>query len=336
MELLTHMLPHILLTTISAVVVVGTIYWIFGKGLAFKIFSIVIPNIVLAVLSGNIAGQVEFNVSNMAALALPLITIVFISLIYLYRATVIGLRTNIVELQSSSSQLSATASQSASTAAEQASVVAQVSTTVAEISQTSTVGAESAQEIVSVTSEAVKKGQQGSMSIRDALSVMARIGQVGAIVDTVNQLAEQSNLLAVNAGIEAAKAGEHGRGFAVVATEVRNLAEQSRKATAEIREALQLTDDGRSAIETTSAVIEELVIVLEDASDRSRQIAGAAMQQAAGIKQIKDATVSLNEASQNNAAAAKQIEEAVGNLETIGGRMRGLIGGRRTMGYDSN
>jgi methyl-accepting chemotaxis protein len=266
---------------------------------------------------------------NMTVVSLFLVPITVFALYYLYKVTVVALQSNIVELQSSGAQLSATATQSASTAAEQAGIVAQVSTTVEEISQTSSVGADGAQGVVSVTSEAVKKGQKGQLSIKEALSVMSRIGQVSAIVDVVNQLAEQSNLLAVNAGIEAAKAGDQGRGFAVVATEVRNLAEQSRKATLEIREALRLTDDGRRAIEATSAVIEELMVVLEDASDRSRQIAGAAMQQAAGLKQISEATLSLKQASQDSAAAAKQIEEAVGSLETVGGRMRRFVGEKK-------
>ena len=328
-ETIVQLLPHIILAIALAVATIIGIFLFFGRGLAFRMFSIVTPVIVLSSIIGNISSRVEFNFVNMGILSIIIVPLVIFALVYLYRITVINLQTNIIDLQSSGAQLSATATQSASSAAEQASIVTQVSATVEEISQTSAVGAESAKEVVSVTSEAVTKGQNGKISIREALEVMSRIGQVGAIVDAVNQLAEQSNLLAVNAGIEAAKAGEQGRGFAVVAAEVRNLAEQSRKATAEIREALQLTDEGRRAIETTSTVIEDLMLVLEDASDRSRQIAGAAMQQAAGIRQINEATLSLKQASQDSAAAAKQIEGAVGNLETISGRMRDFLGGKR-------
>ena len=309
-------------------VIVGGVYLYFGKGLAFRVFGLMVPVLVIAGISGHIIGKYELAMGSMLALTIPGAIISLGSMVYLYRVTVVSLRANVTDLKAGNAQLSSTAAQSAATAAEQAAVVSQVSTTVEEIAHTSRSGANSAQEIVSVTSEAVTQGQQGQSAVTEALSIIDRIGKVSAVVDTVNQLAEQSNLLAVNAGIEAAKAGEQGRGFAVVASEVRNLAEQSRKATAEIREALALTTDGRLAIQTIRDVIEKLMLVLEDASDRSRAIAGAAMQQASGIKQINEATQSLAQSSRDNAAASKQIEQAVQNMEGVSERIVNFVGGK--------
>lgn len=109
---------------------------------------------------------------------------------------------------------------------------------------------------------------------------------------------------------------------------MRNLAEQSAKATQEIRDALELSSQGRSSIDTASEVIKRLATVLEDATDRSRQIADAAMQQVAGIEQINDAAGSLSQASHDSAAATKQIEQASTNLSDVGAQLRHFIGGR--------
>jgi methyl-accepting chemotaxis protein len=313
----------------TVVVVLGIIYIVFGKGLAFRIFSLLTPTIGTIGIVGVIAGKITLTAFNMFIVLFPSASLTIIILYYLYRITVVDLRKNALELQANSAQLSATSSQSASTAAEQAGIVSQVSSTIEEMAQTSAAGAKNAQQIVTVTSEAVSQGQEGQASIQEVLSIVTRIGRVNRIVDAVNQLAEQSNLLAVNAGIEAAKAGEQGRGFSVVASEVRNLAERTRRATSEIRDALELTDAGRKALESTHQAVEQLVVVLEDASDRSRQIAAASMQQSAGIKEINEAILSLNQASQDNTSASGQIKQAVHNLETISDRIERFVGGKR-------
>lgn len=328
---ISQLMNWVVVTAVVVCLVILLVYTIFGKGLAFRIYALLMPLIGFVGLMGMAAGRLEFTFVNVVIICVPTLTIILFILYYLYRFTITALRKNVAELQSSSAQLSATASQSASTAAEQAGVISQMSTTMEEIARTAKAGSDSAQEVVKVSSEAVEKGVQGQQAIQQALSIMARIGQVNRIVDNVNQLAEQSNLLAVNAGIEAAKAGEYGRGFAVVASEVRSLAEQSRRATVEIRDALMMTDEGRQSIEATRGVVDDLVKVLEEASDRSRQIAGTAVQQATGIRQINEAAVSLSQTSQDNAIAAKQIEDAVGTLEAVAVRLKQFVGGRQAV-----
>ena len=162
-------------------------------------------------------------------------------------------RDSVNVLSSSAQQIVATTTEVASSAVETAAAVTQTTTTVEEVKQTAQLSAQKAKLVSDNAQKAAQVSQTGKKSAEESIEGMKRIreqmesiaesivrlseqGQsIGEIVLTVNDLAEQSNLLAVNASIEAAKAGEYGRGFAVVAQEVRSLAEQSKQASAQIR-----------------------------------------------------------------------------------------------------
>ena len=166
-------------------------------------------------------------------------------------------RDSVNVLSSSAQQIVATTTQVASSAVETAAAVTQTTTTVEEVKQTAQLSAQKAKLVSDNAQKAAQVSQTGKKSAEESIEGMKRIreqmesiaesivrlseqGQsIGEIVLTVNDLAEQSNLLAVNASIEAAKAGEYGRGFAVVAQEVRSLAEQSKQASAQIRRSWQ-------------------------------------------------------------------------------------------------
>jgi len=265
-------------------------------------------------------------------------------------------------ITSMTSEILATTSQQAATVTQQAASVSETSTTVQEVRHT----AEQSHERVQMVSEmidessvvtenglqAVQNTVEGMDSIKEQvgniaetiLALSEQTQQIGDIISTVNDIADQSNLLALNAAIEAARAGEAGKGFAVVAGEVRSLAEQSRQATAQVRDilgeiqkatntAVMVTEEGtkraesgqqmaRSTGEAFSAINERIQKVAESA----QQISASTKQQLAGMSQVGSAMESINQAAAQTEAGSKQTEKAVQGLNALAEQISGIVG----------
>jgi len=267
------------------------------------------------------------------------------------------------DAQGVAAQILTSVQQLTASTSETASAVAQTSTTVDELRHTSTSAAGKAQATSEVALqskvasdealEAVAQGVEAMQNIREGVEGIAtnivelseKTVRIGEIVDSVKAIAEQSNLLAVNASIEAAKAGEQGRGFAVVAGEVKALAERSKEATEEIRSILseiersstaavmiteqgvKRVEEGGELIEELGQAIEKLARVIEESSDAASQIALTAGQQLAGIEQIGEALQSVEGAATDNAAGAQQLEKAAEQVRVVSGRLSSIVHG---------
>ena len=267
-------------------------------------------------------------------------------------ATVLGSAAS--DIVSSTTQLAASASQSAS-------VVSETTTTVEEVRQTAQVASQKARLVADSAQKAAQISQSGRKSTEDVAAGMNRIRlqmeaiaasmtrlseqsqAIGRIMATVEDLAAQSNLLAVNAAIEAAKAGEHGKGFGVVAQEVKSLAEQSRQATNQVRTilgdiqkatttAMMATEQGSKAVEAGSRQtevagesIQALAGSVTEAAQAATQIAASSQQQLVGVDQVAGAMESIKQASTQNVAGAKQLEAAARNLNELGQRLKQMV-----------
>ena len=264
-------------------------------------------------------------------------------------------------LASSGSEIMASVSQLTSGAAETATAVSETTTTVEEVKQTAEVSSQKAKHVSELGQRTAEISRTGLKSIEDTVNGMNRIREqmdsiadmvvrlseqsqaIGEIIATVNDIAEQSNLLAVNASIEAAKAGEQGKGFAVVAQEIRSLAAQSKQATTQVRNilfdvqkaigsAVMATEQGSKAVEegvrlSTQAgeSIEVLAESVTEATNAAIQIAASSQQQLIGMDQVVSAMENIREASSQTASSTKQTEKAAHDLHNLGQKLQGIV-----------
>jgi methyl-accepting chemotaxis protein len=264
-------------------------------------------------------------------------------------------------LAASTSAILTGTTQVAAGATEAAMVMAQTVTTVEEMKQTVLVSSQKANQVSDAAQKAAQVSQTGNKSVEDVIEGMSRIQEqmesiaesiirlseqsqaIGEIIATVKDLAEQSNLLAVNAAIEANKAGEQGRGFSVVAQEVKNLSEQSKKATSQIRTILGEIQKGTSnavlAAEQGAKAVEIGVKQSRDAGEAIRQltenigenafaasqIAVSAQQQLVGVDQLALAMENIKESTTQNMASTRQAELAAHDLHELGQKLKGMV-----------
>jgi methyl-accepting chemotaxis protein len=269
---------------------------------------------------------------------------------------------NSEHVASAATELHATAAGMATGAEEMAAQAGTVATASEEMSATSGDIAQNCHGAASEALQASKAAQTGAEVVENTVQVMSRIAsrvmntaktveslgarsdQIGAIVSTIEDIADQTNLLALNAAIEAARAGEQGRGFAVVADEVRALAERTTKATKEIsdmikaiqsetkgavmameegvREVESGTDEAAKSGTALQAILEQINTVNMQVS----QIATAAEEQTATTAEISSNIQQINDVVQHTANGANESVIAANQLSTLAEDLQRLVG----------
>ena len=264
-------------------------------------------------------------------------------------------------LASAATEISSTVSQVVSGTTQTSAAVSETTATVEQVKQSALTSKERAMSVSESSRKAVEISEEGRKATENTVyrmnvikDQMESIGEtvvklsehsvaIEDIIGTVQDIADQSNLLAVNASIEAARAGDHGKGFAVVAHEIKNLADQSKEATDHVRSILEdtrkwvsavvmATEQGGKAVEAgveQSLSAGEAIQALADGVAEAAQVAGiiqtASDQQVQGVEQVAGAMVSINTAVQQNVSGSTQLEDMSKQISEVGGSLRDMV-----------
>jgi methyl-accepting chemotaxis protein len=228
------------------------------------------------------------------------------------------------------SQSSQTLSQGAS---EQASSLEEISSSVNEINSQSARNSENALQAQQVAKKSMENAEAGNQQMRELVGAMEGINhsadEIKKIVKTIDDIAFQINLLALNANVEAARAGKYGKGFAVVAEEVRNLAARSAKSVNEttqmVEEATKNIETGTSLVELTDKQLNEILDGAGKVVDLVEEISIASNEQSKGLDQITKGLTQIEEVTQSNTASAEESASASEELSSQAEQLSAMV-----------
>jgi len=258
------------------------------------------------------------------------------------------------EISSSTEQMAAGAEEQSSQTGEVATAVEQMTKTIVETTRNANAAAENSKHAGQVAHEGgsaventIKGMQRIAEVVQSSAETVKKLGtssdQIGEIVQVIDDIADQTNLLALNAAIEAARAGEQGRGFAVVADEVRKLAERTTKATKEIAEMIKQiqkdtseavvsmttgteeVDKGKKLAEHAGQSLKEIIEATIKVVDDINQVATASEEQSSSAEQISKSIEMINNVTTETASGIHQVAKTAEDLNRLTSNLQNLI-----------
>jgi methyl-accepting chemotaxis protein len=308
------------------------------------------------------ASATATSATSAVAIASLVVVLVAIGLsVYLTRTLSRQIGSAVQHVQSSSSELQTAANQQATGAKEQATAMSEITTTISELLATSKQIAESAKRVAHIAEETAKGARSGEETVAKAsdsiggikrqvdlivthmLDLGKKSQQIGSILEIINELAEQTNILAINATVEAAGAGETGKRFAVVADEIRKLADrvggsakEIRSLIDEVRAAVNLTvmttEGGTKAVDTgarqfsdVTAAFRQIVGLVSTTTEAAREIELSTKQQSTAVEQLNIAVADVAQATRETEASSGQTFQTASQLAGLSRDLMQLI-----------
>ncbi len=317
-----------------------------------------IDAMVRLVVQGDLTGTLRLGVSD-AALT-PLIAGVG-QVMETLKRFVTEIREAALQLSTSSAEVLAAATQNESSTTQQASAIHETTATMEELKGASHQIAENAQMVASIAEQTLASGRQGEGSIKsfmdsmekvrknavevdDAISKLSRrVERIGTVVEVIDEIADRSDLLALNAALEGAKAGEAGRGFSIVAAEMRRLAENVMESTKEIKNliteireathaAKQASDgnkrmaaEGEKLGSAAMGSVTGILSGIQETSDAARVIHLATQQQRTATEQVVQSMSEIEEVTRQAQSGSRQATGAAAELTKLAERLAELI-----------
>lgn len=245
-----------------------------------------------------------------------------------------GIKESTMQVTAGAEQVADASQALAQGSTEQASAIEQITASMDEIADKTKTNASQANSAADIVHEVKTGAGKGNTQMHDMMTAMHEINasseSISKVIKVIDDIAFQTNILALNATVEAARAGVHGKGFAVVAEEVRNLAEKSAAAANETNEMIQdsiqrvhkgtaLAEDTAKALDTIVESIEKVVVLIDG-------IANASSEQATAVTQINQAISQVSQVVQTNSATSEQCASASEELANQAEALRDLIG----------
>ncbi|WP_445006029.1 methyl-accepting chemotaxis protein [Halomonas mongoliensis] len=226
---------------------------------------------------------------------------------------------------------------------QQAASLQETAASMEQLTQTVRQNADNADQARQLAGNAEQSAKGGGDAMTQVVDAMGGINdsatRMAGIIDTIESIAFQTNILALNASVEAARAGEHGRGFAVVAEEVRKLASRSAEAAKEIKGLIEQSDgqvtEGTRLVRQTGEVIRSMVADISSLSSLVAEISAASAEQSSGIEQVNQAVSQMDQMTQQNAGLVQRSGLGTQHLREQSRRLRGHVSRFRVQGVSA-